>query len=467
MASDHTQLYRKGDRNSRREGWTDRVAPVTLLDWINSIADRGREILELSGGSPFGGAPSTKTLLRLCSDLMSRKGEATGTALAREVISHLSRVPENQHRVFFEALVRDYSADRHMVSAAFRAYDADPSESNLTALNRASEPRRQELLRRINMAPEGTRAIVSMRSSLLKHLRERPDLEPLDADMQHLLASWFNRGFLDLRRINWSTSAAILEKLMRYEAVHEIKGWDDLRRRLAADRRCFAFFHPAMADEPLIFVEVALGRGMASDVQAMLRAPIDPNAVRNADTATFYSISNCQQGLRGISFGNFLIKQVVEELRRDLPSITNYATLSPIPGFLEWLCGYGAGEGEEAPIGRIKDIVATLQRADWHRNPVLAEELKEPLLQLCAYYLIKAKEDRYPADPVARFHLGNGAVLERLNWLGDISPKGLQQSAGITANYVYQLSRIERNHEAFANEGRIARSRAIGALVPA
>jgi malonyl-CoA decarboxylase len=289
------------------------------------------------------------------------------------------------------------------------------------------------------------------------------DLATLDRDVAHLLTSWFNRGFLVLRRIDWSTPANILEQIIRYEAVHEIRDWNDLRRRIdPADRRCYAFFHPAMVDEPLIFVEVALTESIPGAIAPLLAEDRRSVAVERARTAVFYSISNTQRGLGGISFGSFLIKQVVEELRRELPKLENFVTLSPVPGFMPWL--------RQAPDVPVSDedraLLAELDKPDWFKNAELAAQLRSILEPLAAYYFLKARTAKGRLiDSVARFHLGNGARLERINWLGDLSPKGLRESAGIMVNYLYRLDDIEKNHEAYANQGEIAASSAVKKLL--
>jgi malonyl-CoA decarboxylase len=335
------------------------------------------------------------------------------------------------------------------------AYQADPSPDNFIALQEIVEPKRQELFRRLNMAPGGTAALVEMRKVLLKGLRAHPEWRVIDSDLMHLLRSWFNRGFLRLARIDWRTSALVLEKLIDYEAVHAIRGWWDLRRRLEGDRRCFAFFHPQLPDEPIIFIEVALTRGMSAHVQPLLdqRAPVA--SPQQADCAMFYSITNCQEGLRGISFGNLLIKQVAEELKREFPHLRRFATLSPIPGFRRWL--------EQTAD---KETLAGIADPAWHLGEV-PESLQRRLLQLCAWYLLRVKqggERGEPLDPVARFHLGNGAALERLNWMGDTSEQGMARSAGMMVNYVYWLAEVEKNHERYFREHFIAASPVIEKL---
>jgi malonyl-CoA decarboxylase len=319
------------------------------------------------------------------------------------------------------------------------------------------------LFRRLNRAPGATSELVTMRADLLDAKDGHRDLVALDRDVVHLLSSWFNRGFLVLRRIDWSTPAIILEKVIRYEAVHEIHDWNDLRRRIdPVDRRCYAFFHPALVDEPLIFVEVALTESIPGAIAPLLAEDRQPVAIERARTAVFYSISNCQRGLGGISFGNFLIKQVVEELRRELPKLENFVTLSPVPGFVKWL-----KQTPDLPVSdEDRALLEHLDRPDWVDDAQLAAQLRALLEPMAAYYFLKAKTSKGRLiDSVARFHLGNGARLERIDWQGDLSPKGLRESAGIMVNYLYRLDDIEKNHEAYVNQGEIAASSAVKKLL--
>ena len=359
---------------------------------------------------------------------------------------------------------------------------ADPGERLAAehALRSALTPPRVTLLRQFNALPEGVKFLVDRRAELIGIAGQDPALRGLADDLRDLLANWFDIGFLELRRITWESPAALLEKLIAYEAVHEIRGWTDLKNRLEADRRCFAFFHPRMPDEPLIFVEVALVSGIAGNIHALLDEEAPIGNPQTADAAIFYSISNCQNGLVGISFGDFLIKRVVDALTAELPRLKTFATLSPIPGFRAWLSAEAereelllAGEAravqalhvDDDEVGSDRLLLDLMERPDWHQDPRIAAALREPLLRLCARYLLHARAPSGRAlDPVAHFHLSNGARVERLNWLGDVSPKGLRQSAGIMVNYLYRLGDIETNHEAYRGEGRVVAASSVRGL---
>lgn len=426
---------------------------MRINHWLNSVAEAG-SVLLFRRTSRETEPSKPRDMAKICAALYSHKGEALGTALAREVVDTYAAMDEAGKLAFFKLLLDEYSVDARALCQCMEQYRNSGDNAALLSLSEAVEAPRQALFRRINMAPNGTRTIVKMRADLLGMLKAYPELEVVDADMKHLLSSWFNRGFLQLKAIDWKTSADLLEKLIDYEAVHQMDGWDDLRRRLEDDRRCFAFFHPALPDEPLIFVEVALVNGFASAVQPLL-APRDGQG-EEADTAIFYSISNCQDGLKGISFGNFLIKQVVMELQSELPQLTQFATLSPIPGFRRWLNKELANDDSEVIGEEERAVTQLLQEEGWHQRTDLSDALKTVLMRLCAHYLYRVKRGDQPLDPVARFHLGNGACLERLNWLGDVSANGLKQSAGILVNYRYDLDRVEENHELFINFGTVA-----------
>ena len=426
-------------------------------DLLASISERGRTLLRRAG--PSEARHDASDLIDLCEALLSGRGEASGTAMAREVLDRYQDLDEAGRRSFFENLARSFGPDRERLAQAIESWRAQPNDTDASDLHFASEPRRQELIRRLNRAPSGTGDLVAMRADLLDLMDGDKDLSALDRDVVHLLASWFNRGFLVLRRIDWSTPANILEKIIRYEAVHEIRDWDDLRRRIdPVDRRCYAFFHPALVDEPLIFVEVALTESIPGAIAPLLAEDRQPVPIERARTAVFYSISNTQRGLGGISFGNFLIKQVVEELRRELPKLENFVTLSPVPGFMQWL-----KQAADLPVtDEERALLAQLEQPDWIEKEDLAGQLRSVVEPLAAYYFLKARTPKGRLiDSVARFHLGNGARLERINWLGDLSPKGLRESAGIMVNYLYRLEDIEKNHEAYANDGTVAASSAV------
>ncbi|MCO5088606.1 MAG: malonyl-CoA decarboxylase [Methylobacteriaceae bacterium] len=427
-------------------------------DLLSSIAERGRGLLRQKNW-PSDSAGQANNLIDMCRALLTGRGEATGVAIAAEVLGRYRTLEAEARRGFFSALERDFGPDHEKLEKAIGNWKAAPDDRTAADLHYASEPRRLELFRRLNRAPGGTAALVDMRADLLSEMRANKTLAPIDKDFTHLFASWFNRGFLVLRRIDWSTPASILERIIRYEAVHEIHDWDDLRRRIdPPDRRCYAFFHPALTDEPLIFVEVALAEQIPGAIAPLLahdRAPVAPERAR---TAVFYSISNCQKGLAGVTFGNFLIKQVVEELRRELPRMETFVTLSPVPGFRAWLAN-----AEDAPIDpEALPLVASLDDPSWTSEPEQAERLRKIVEPLAAHYFLKARlPDGRVVDPVARFHLGNGARLERINWMGDLSRKGLKESGGVMVNYLYDLDEIEKNHEAFANQGEVMASSAV------
>src|SRR3954469_3294652 len=384
-------------------------------------------------------------LTLLCQTLLSHRGEVSGARLAGDLVRMYRSLDAAETDAFLDRLVTKFSADLGSVRAATEQFREDPSQISLIKLQRAVEPPRQELFRRWNFAPGGTGTLVDLRRKLLATLRSHPERAGLDADLLHLFRSWFNRGFLVLQRIDWRTPAVILERLIEYEAVHQIQGWRDLRRRLEGDRRCYAFFHPALPDEPLIFIEVALTHGLPADVQPLIDPASPVSDPSRADTAAFYSITNCQEGLRGVSFGNVLIKQVVDDLGGEFRRLRTFTTLSPVPGFRDWLVSRDA---------RWADVDATAASAT----------VQKELTRLCAHYLLHAKRDNEPADSVARFHLANGASLERLNWMADKSPAGLHRSFGLMANYVYQPDDLEPNHEAYAREYRVIASRTIERL---
>jgi malonyl-CoA decarboxylase len=414
-----------------------------------------------------------RSVMLQCKRLLSERGEANSVAIARELVSSFAALPEEQRALFFERLSRDYSPDPETVLQSARAYAGDPSAPNLLRLTQVAEPPRQELLRRINRSPGGTASIVAMRRALLARLAKQPELQAVEADFLHLLSSWFNPGFLQLQRVDWNSPAQLLEQIIRHEAVHQIDGWDDLRRRLQPDRRCFAFFHPQLPHEPLIFVEVALLPEMPAAIAPLIDKASEPMPADRFKVAAFYSISNCQPGLKGVSLGNFLIKRVADELKRELPRLKTFCTLSPIPGFARWLATGALHDGltkaraerltqaRDALLAHSGGDLGTLASAGALRS--LNGEATQALLRLCAYYLGHCST-MPGGDAVARFHLDNGARLERLNALGDLSAKGAKQSFGLMVNYLYDLEKVEAHHEQFT-QGAVAQSRAIATLL--
>jgi malonyl-CoA decarboxylase len=409
------------------------------------------------------GRANAPDLAELAEALLSERGEASGVALAGELLAAYGSRRMDERIDFLLKLASRFDADRARLERAIDRYRNDPSTANGVALHAAAEPRRQELIRRLNLAPGGTERLVRMREDVLDAAVVHPELETVDADFQHLFSSWFNRGFLELKRIDWNTPAVVLERIIRYEAVHEITSWDDLRRRIdPEDRRCFAFFHPALAGEPLIFVEVALAREIPAAIAPLLAAERRAIAAQRATTAVFYSISNCQEGLRGVPLGNFLIKQVVDELKRELPDLRTFVTLSPVPGFVGWLRRERTASTATWLSDDDRRTLAEIDESGWQETAVKTRALRPLLTASLAEYLLRARgRGGRPVDPVARFHLNNGARLERLNWLGDVSAKGLAQGAGFMVNYLYDVGQIERNHEAFAREGRVIAARAV------
>jgi len=419
---------------------------------LASVINAGRDILSRRRQATAQ-APS-EDLLTKCRQLLHHRGEASGLALACEVMADYQALDLPNKIIFFEALARDFGSDSDAILAAADRYKADPSSQNLADLSRVTEASRVKLFRRMNMAPNATPLLVKMRGTLLSLLSEHSDLKPVDTDLKHQFVSWFNRGFLELRVIDWNSPAAVLEKIIEYESVHAIQGWDDLRSRLRDNRMCFAFFHPAMPDDPLVFVEVALTAGVPSAIAPLIDKTAEPTDERAVDTVVFYSISNCHPGLAGVSFGNFLIKQVVEEVGKRYPKTKRYVTLSPVPGFCRWLTAQKA----HADLDELRALAK-----DQGRDTT--DPLWESLVRLCAQYLSSTRDNNLAIDPVARFHLGNGASLHAIHWAADVSEKGLNQSVGIMVNYLYDLSSIEENHDAYFDQGEIAMSRMVAKWV--
>jgi malonyl-CoA decarboxylase len=434
---------------------------------LQTITERSRALLDRAGARRDAAVARSENLVELCEELLSRRGEASGVALARDILARYAELKTGPRIAFFEALATRFGPDHERLAAAVEAWQRDPSDEATAEVHAAAESRRQELFRRINLAPGGTAGLVDMREQLLDAMAHRDDLAAVDADFVHLFSSWFNRGFLVLRRIDWSTPAIILEKIIHYEAVHRIRGWDDLRRRIdPADRRCYAFFHPALVDDPLIFVEVAVTRDIPTAIAPILTSQREEIRPDRAGTAVFYSISNCQRGLTGVTFGHFLIKQVAEEISRELPNISTFVTLSPVPGFAAWLARERAREVSNVLSLEDRTTLASLDSDGWWQMPAAREALREPLMRAAAWYFLHARNTNgTPVDPVARFHLGNGARLEQINWLADTSTRGVGQSHGLMVNYRYDLKSIEKNHEAYAEARTVVAANAVKRLV--
>jgi malonyl-CoA decarboxylase len=432
---------------------------------LQTVADRGRALVRYRRAAP----PSVERLLASAGKLLTGRGEASGMALAAAILADYAALGPAQRIEFLATAASRFGPDLDALGDAARAFLADPDDRAAAALREKAEPRRQELLRRLNHAPGATLALVRMREDLIEASPGNPPLAALDADFVHLFASWFNRGFLVLRRIDWTTPANILDKIIRYEAVHAIHGWDDLRRRLEPpDRRLYGFFHPALGDEPLIFVEVALTDSIPAAIAPLLAPDRVELAPQSATTAVFYSISNAQRGLSRVSFGNFLIKQVVEELKREWPRLTNFVTLSPVPGFAAWLAREGADDASSAISAPARRALALLDKPNWWTKAAARAALERVLVPLAAHYFLAARTaSGRIVDPVARFHLGNGARLERIDAFGDLSETALAQSHGLMVNYLYDLADIEENHEAFANKNEVVASPAVRKLARA
>ena len=432
----------------------------TLLDrTLAGLKDRVRGLLAGDALDPDPDLPKSdaeriRERLRDC--LAGRGGEVSARARAADLCKAYLQLSPTGRKRYLSILARDFDRDPAAVSRAAEALAKAPPEERRaaeTALREALRAPRERLLRQFNTLSGGVKFLVDLRIDLMRFAREDEALAGLESDLKRLLTSWFDIGFLELRRIDWTAPAALLEKLIAYEAVHAIRSWEDLKNRLDSDRRCYAFFHPSMPDEPLIFVEVALVEGLADSIHALLDEEDPVGDATLADTAIFYSISNAQRGLAGIGFGDFLIKRVVDALGAELPNLKTFATLSPVPGFRRWL--------EANPDDAVADALAD---PDWWRDPAAAEAARGPVLRAVARYLVRARRGSRAADPVAHFHLSNGARMERLNWMADLSENGRAQSAGVMINYLYKRDAIEANHEAYKGAGRIAVSSAVRAL---
>lgn len=432
-------------------------------DLLNSIISHGAKIPGLDKWET-----RTTNLVKLAKLTVETRGEASAIVHAEQLLHQYEEATAEECKDFFHVLLNDFDLDTVELARLAAAYHEERSPENYSLLSQASEPRRQELFRRLNAAPRGTIRLVHMRADLLKLMKDQPELKPVDIDLQHLLRSWFNRGFLVMRPVDWNTPANILEKIIAYEAVHEICSWSELRLRLEpTDRRCFAFFHPAMQDEPLIFVEVALTSEISGSIQKVLSPARDQLSAEEANTAVFYSISNCQDGLAGISFGSFLIKQVAHTLKSELPELKNFVTLSPVPDLMKWIWQQAeAANNAGTDDDKFAPVLALLSDNNWPDNEAKSAQLAALLPPLAAEYLLSAKRPNgKPLDPVARFHLGNGAHLERINFRADLSEKGLKNAGSIMVNYLYDLTKTEQNHEAFAEKHQVFASKAVTRLL--
>ena len=421
-----------------------------LKEIISSIADVGQKLFKKSAVKKN----NLESIVSLCEDLISNKGAAFGITVARDVTDlYETLTPENK-LLFFKKINEKFKPNHTLVDEAIKDYKDKPNDKNLYNLFNASEGKRRELFRRMNMSPNGISTIVSLREDLLSVLEENQDLKSLDNDLRELFKSWFNPGFLKLNKITWDTKAAVLEKIIKYERVHEIKNMDELKRRLGEDRRFFSYFHPALEDEPIIFVQVALTNGLGKSIQEIMKPRSEGD--QKYDTATFYSISNCQEGLARVTLGNFLIKRVVFELQEELPNIKNFGTLSPIPGFKEW-CSYLEKEKMINIIGKTSyENISFLKSSNVKIGDSRIVTYQSDLIKLVAHYLMNEKnKKKLPINDVCRFHLGNGAIIDDIIVNANISEVGFERSFGVMVNYLYELKNIEKNHEEYINLKKI------------
>jgi malonyl-CoA decarboxylase len=425
---------------------------LNLKRIISSIADVGQKLFKKSNIKK----DDLESILLLCDDLLSNKGAVFGITVARDITNLYQELSNENKLNFFKKLNEKYKPSHTKVGEAISLYLKSQNEKNLSLLFKVAEGKRRELFRRMNMAPNGTSIIVSLREDLLKFLGVAQDLVPLDNDLKHLFKAWFNPGFLKLKKITWDTKAAVLEKIMKYERVHHIKDLNELKRRLGEDRRFFSYFHPALEDEPIIFVQVALTKSLGKSIQEIMKPLI--NGDQKNDTATFYSISNCHEGLSRVTLGNFLIKRVIYEIQEELPHIKNFGTLSPIPGFAQWF-SYLEENKLKTIMGNFKNDLAFLKSSDLKIGDTRIIENKEELTKLVAHYLINEKNQKgSPINDVTRFHLGNGAIIEDIAINANVSDTGFNRSFGIMVNYLYELESIEKNHEDYMTNNKVVLS---------
>ncbi len=467
--------------NDHAPGILDRTLRRFRRAWRLGGMGRGPLKDGVAPDLPDGDADRLRRQIDAC--LEARGGQVSARARAADLGETYLVLNAEGRRRFLEILARDYDVDTEAVDAAIQARQEATDEAERrqaeSYLREALVPPRVRLLSQFNELSQGVKFLVDLRAELMLFAAEDIRLQALDADIHALLASWFDIGFLDLKQITWETPATLLEKLIEYEAVHAIRSWEDLKNRLGDDRRCYAYFHPRMPDEPLIFVQVALVKGMSDNVQGLLDEDAPPGDPDEADTAIFYSISNCHLGLAGVNFGNFLIKRVVDDLVRDLPNLKTFATLSPIPGFRDWIREHSNGDqlalfdngdfqsleeisGKADPVAAIESL---LEQPDWMSRSDVTAVLEPILMRLCARYLVQSRNGQRARNRVAHFHLSNGARIERINWLADTSARGLAQSAGLMVNYRYKLTDIERNHEIYTGKGEVTAGPAVKKLL--
>jgi len=443
-------------------------ATSAFTEFLSSIALRGRSIIGI--GNKTRQEIDSSDIVSLCHKLLSSKGEASGIALSFEILNRYQHLNGDEKTKFFLALYNQFSANPDLIDVAARNYLEDPSIKNMGLLSDATEPTRRKMIIRLNQAPNATQMLIEMRADLLDRLSGNAELREVDRDFSKLFASWFNSGFLQLRKLDWSSPGTVLDNIIRYEAVHGMSGWEDLRKRIAPpDRLIYGFFHPRLRDEPLIFIEVALMMEIPEEISSILDDNLDGIDPQDANTAVFYSISNCQKGLRGVPLGSFLIKQVVEDLKKNFPHLSEYITLSPVPGFAKWLERLANNDHSNLDIKLSGSALTNLKRLlqlGWVGDIEQVQDLMQEMTSAMAWYLTSEKNDSSrPLDPVAKFHLGNGAQLERINWPADVTENGLASSLGAMVNYRYKLNEIELNHERFVETGQVKVSPEVQRLV--
>jgi malonyl-CoA decarboxylase len=422
---------------------------LDLKKILSLIADTGQKLFKKSNIKKN----DSDSIIKLCDELLSNKGMVFGITVARDITNLYQDLSHENKLNFFKKINEKYKANNRDVNKAIEVYSQNQNEKNLSKLFIAAEGKRRELFRRMNIAPNGTSIIVKLREDLLNFLDTNKDLVHLDFDLRHLFKAWFNPGFLKLERITWETKAIILEKIIKYERVHLMKDMNDLKRRLGEDRRFFSYFHPALEDEPIIFVQVALTKGLGKSIQEIMKPSSEGE--KNYDTATFYSISNCQEGLSRVTLGHFLIKRVIYEIQEELPNIKNFGTLSPIPGFADWF-NYLDENKIKTILGKSYSDMSFLKSPDFKVGDIRILSNKENMTKLVAHYLINEKDlEGFPAGDVTRFHLRNGAMINDIVINANISEAGFKRSFGTMVNYLYELNNIEKNHEEFVNKKKV------------